>query len=201
MIAIIDYGVGNLFSISASLTKLNIEHIITSDIEAINSATHLILPGVGAFSDAMMQLKKTGLDKVVIQMADKKPILGICLGMQLLFDRSFEFGVCEGLGLILGEVVPIKNSVKDELKVPHMGWNKLVKKNNSKILKYIGDNDYVYFVHSFYVKTEDKFISSISEYDIDITASVEHKNIYGTQFHPEKSGSVGLSILKAFYEI
>ncbi|ONI44809.1 imidazole glycerol phosphate synthase, glutamine amidotransferase subunit [Candidatus Epulonipiscioides gigas] len=201
MVSIIDYGVGNLFSLKASLNKINIPSIVTNDINEINKASHIILPGVGAFEDAARLLKDHKMDKVIIDNANKKPILGICLGMQLLFDRSFEFGNHKGLGLIEGDVVPLKLEINDNLKIPHMGWNKLIQTNPSPILKYTNFNDYVYFVHSFYAKTQIRYITSVANYDINVIASVQNGNIYGTQFHPEKSGDCGLKILKAFCEI
>lgn len=200
MIAIIDYGVGNLFSLSASLKKLEIPAVITNDEKVIEQASHIILPGVGAFGDASKILKDSGLDKVVINCAKTKPLMGICLGMQLLFEKGHEFGTYEGLGLIKGDIVAIKPELHTDLKVPHMGWNKLKKTQDCPILKYTKDGDAVYFVHSFYAKTSSEFITSTAEYEIDITATVQNKNIFGCQFHPEKSGDVGLAILKAFYE-
>lgn len=200
MIAIIDYGVGNLFSLSASLKKLDIPATITADKKIIENASHIILPGVGAFGDASQILKDTGLGEVVIENSKKKPLMGICLGMQVLFEKGYEFGEYDGLGLIGGDIVAIKPELKTDLKVPHMGWNKLEITRDCPILKYVKPNDAVYFVHSFYAKTAEKFITSKAEYEIDITASVQNENIFGCQFHPEKSGDVGLSILKAFYE-
>lgn len=200
MIAIIDYGVGNLFSLSASLKKLDIPAVITSDEAVIASASHIILPGVGAFGDASKILKASGLDKVVTQNAKTKPLMGICLGMQLLFEKGYEFGEYEGLGLIKGDIVAIKPELTTDLKVPHMGWNKLQITAECPILKYTKNDDAVYFVHSFYAKTDDEFITSKAEYEIDITATVQNGNVFGCQFHPEKSGNVGLAILKAFYE-
>lgn len=200
MIAIINYGVGNLFSLNASLKHLNIDCIITDDKEEIEKADHIILPGVGAFGDASKLLFESGLGEIILENANKKPIMGICLGMQLLFEKGHEFGTHKGLGLIEGEIIPIKDNIKSDLKVPHMGWNKLELTNNSPILKYVKNGNSVYFVHSFYAKTNEKFITSISEYEIDITATVQKNNIFGCQFHPEKSGEIGLSILKAFSE-
>lgn len=200
MIAIIDYGVGNLFSLQASLKKLGIEAIVTNDEAIINSASHIILPGVGAFGDAARILRESGLVPCVMENAKKKPMLGICVGMQLLFERGFEFGVHEGLGLIEGDIVAIKDDLTTDLKVPHMGWNKLKFTQDSPIFANIKENDAVYFVHSFHAKTKSDFITSTAEYEVDITSSVQKGNIFGTQFHPEKSGSVGLNILKAFYD-
>lgn len=201
MIAIIDYGVGNLFSLTASLTHLNIENKITKDPQIIENSSHIILPGVGAFGDASKQLFHSGLAQVVIDQSQKKPLMGICLGMQLLFEKSEEFGEHKGLGLISGEVIPIPESPENNLKIPHMGWNPLDFKESSPLFKYLKPKDAVYFVHSFYAKTDEKYISSTAEYGIPLTASVENGNVYGCQFHPEKSGKVGLSILKSFSEI
>lgn len=201
LVAIIDYGVGNLFSLNASLKKIGVEVTITNDIEEIAKASHIILPGVGAFKDAAQLLKQHKMDQAIIDNVGKKPILGICLGMQLLFDTSFEHGEHTGLGLIPGEVVSIKDHlINKELKVPHMGWNKLIKTNPSPILKYTTDEDYVYFVHSYYARTPKQYITTVVDYDIEITASVQNGLIFGTQFHPEKSGECGLRILKAFVE-
>lgn len=200
MIAIIDYGVGNLFSLKASLTQLCISNIVTANPVEIEEASHIILPGVGAFGDAADKLRTTGLDKVVAQQCKKgKPLMGICLGMQLLFEKGYEFGEHNGLGLIKGDIVPLNQVIDKNLKVPHIGWNKLDITNDSPILKNTKTGDYVYFVHSFYAKTEPCFISSTSQYDINVTATVQNGNVFGCQFHPEKSGDVGLNILKAFY--
>ncbi len=200
MIAIIDYGVGNLFSLSASLKMLEIPVIITNNPQKIADASHIILPGVGAFGDASEILRNTGLGEIVVQNAQNKPLMGICLGMQLLFEKGYEFGEYDGLGLIKGDIIPMKDEFKTDLKVPHMGWNKLDILQDSPILKYNKNTDYVYFVHSFYAKTDKKFVTSTSNYEIDVTATVQNENIFGCQFHPEKSGEVGLKILKAFYE-
>lgn len=201
MIAIVDYGVGNLFSLKSSLKKIGVESVVTGDVKAIENADSLILPGVGAFGDAATKLEQTGLASAVKGLvAAGKPLLGICLGMQLLFDKSYEYGVHGGLGLISGEVCPLDEEIS--LKIPHMGWNGLEFKNGkSRLFKYINDGDYVYFVHSFCAKCEKKYLSATSFYGIDVTASVENGNVFGTQFHPEKSGDVGLKILKAFAEI
>ncbi len=201
MIAIIDYGVGNLFSLCSSLQIIGEEAIITSDVSTIKSADKLILPGVGAFGDAMEKLMTSGLDKVILGEAQKgKDIMGICLGMQLLFEKSFEYGEHKGLGLIKGKVVPIQGDIPQNLKIPHIGWNALHFKNKSRIYKNINENDCVYFVHSFYATDCDESITATTEYGKELTASVQKGNIYGCQFHPEKSGNVGLKILKAFCE-
>ncbi len=199
MIAIIDYGVGNLFSLSASLSHLNIENTLTKNPKTLDNASHLILPGVGAFGDASKQLFDSGLAEIVIEQSKKKPLMGICLGMQLIFEKGHEFGIHSGLGLISGEVVPIETD--SSLKIPHMGWNPLNLKKNSPLFSEVNEGDAVYFVHSFYAKTPKEYISSTAEYGMDVTASVEHGHIFGCQFHPEKSGKVGLSILNAFSKI
>jgi glutamine amidotransferase len=205
VIAIIDYGVGNLFSLSSSFKSIGADTVVTGDPEIIRKAEKLILPGVGAFRDAAEKLRKSGLDKVIIEETAKgKPLLGICLGMQMLFEKSFEYGEYEGLGLIPGSVVPMKGVIPDELKVPHIGWNGLVfpeEKPKSKIFKYLNEGDHMYFVHSYYATDCDEFVSSKTEYGALLTASAEKDNVYGVQFHPEKSGEKGLSILKAFCEL
>jgi len=202
MTAIIDYGVGNLFSLKSSFAKIGEEVIVTSDPEVIKSADRVILPGVGAFGDASEKLRKSGLDKVVKQLAQSgKNIMGICLGMQLLFDKSYEYGEHDGLGLISGKVVPISEQIKENLKIPHIGWNPLNIKKSSPLFKYINEGDCVYFVHSFCAVDCEENLLATSEYDADITAVVGKGNVFGCQFHPEKSGNVGLSILKAFCEL
>lgn len=203
MIAVIDYGVGNLFSLKSSFAMINEKVIITSNKEEIKKADKIILPGVGAFRDAIKKLQETGLDKLVIEEANSgKPLMGICLGMQLLFDKSFEYGEYNGLGLIKGEVVPIKEDVKHFIKVPHMGWNSLIfKQKDNRLFKYINDGDYVYFVHSYFATGCDENVVATTEYGQELTAVVCKNNIYGCQFHPEKSGETGLKILKAFCEI
>ncbi len=202
MIAVIDYGVGNLFSLRASLRHIGAESTVTADPDEIRSADRIILPGVGAFGDSYCKLEKTGLVQVIKEEASRgKPMLGICLGMQLLFSESLEYGVHKGLGLIDGRVVPMADELPGGLKVPHMGWNNLKILKKSGIFKYISDGDSVYYVHSFYAKCDPKYISAVSEYGIDITGAVERENIFGTQFHPEKSGETGLDILRAFSEI
>lgn len=201
MIAIIDYGVGNLFSIACSLKAIGQEVVVTGNAEEIRKADKLILPGVGAFPDAIKKLKADGLDKVVIEEAKKgKPLLGICLGMQMLFEKSYEFGESNGLSLIKGNVKEIKPLIGD-LKVPHIGWNSLSFTKDSKLFKYIKEGDYVYFVHSFSAQDCEKSVTSTTDYGAVLTATVENGNVYGAQFHPEKSGEVGLKILKAFTEI
>lgn len=203
MIAIVDYGVGNLFSLKSSFLKVGADVTVTGDADVIRSADKIILPGVGAFGDAAAKLKESGLSDVLISEAEKgKPILGICLGMQLLFEKSFEYGEHQGLGLIKGEIMPIQDVIPENLKVPHIGWNALsIKGEKSPLFKYIKDGDFVYFVHSFYGANCDESVIATSEYGADLTAAVASKNVFGCQFHPEKSGDVGLNILRAFCEM
>lgn len=197
MTVIIDYGVGNLFSLEGSLAAIGENIKISSDEKVIKSADRLILPGVGAFGDAIKKLRDTGLVPVIKNY--KKPILGICLGMQLLFDKSYEYGEHAGLGLIKGDVCPLDEDIM--LKTPHMGWNSLEFKKKSELFKYVGEFEYVYYVHSFHAKNCEGSVIATSEYGIDITGAVECGNIMGTQFHPEKSGKTGLNILRAFCEM
>ena len=203
MIAIINYGVGNLFSLVGSLEHLGIEAVVTSDAETIRNADRIILPGVGAFSDAKQKLVDTGLIPVLDEEVEKgKPLLGICLGMQMLFEKSFEYGEHEGLGYIKGEVCALNEDISTDLKVPHIGWNKLIIKDKSNpMLKYTNEGDYVYYVHSFYAKNCDDSLVAYSEYGVNVPGLVNHKNVFGAQFHPEKSGQVGLDMLKAFNEV
>ena len=202
MVAIIDYGVGNLFSLKSSLAAIGAEAVVTGDAEVIRAADKIILPGVGAFGDAAAKLRESGLDKVVIEEAKSgKPLLGICLGMQLLFDKSFEYGEHEGLGLIPGEIRSIREVIGEGLKVPHIGWNALKFTKKNELFRYLKDGDYVYFVHSFYGANCDESIIATAEYGADLTAAVANGNVYGCQFHPEKSGNVGLNILKSFCEM
>lgn len=205
MIAIIDYGVGNLFSLKSSFAFINKEAVVTGDPAVIEKCDRIILPGVGAFSDAAKKLRESGLGEVVKEQAAKgKPILGICLGMQLLFEKSYEYGEHEGLGLIKGNVRPMAGVVDKELKIPHIGWNALIfpkNKEKSPLYKYTDEGEFVYFVHSYYAADCDESVTAVAEYGAMITASVQSGNVYGAQFHPEKSGSVGLGILKAFCEI
>lgn len=202
MIAIVDYGVGNLFSLKSSLEKIGAEALVSGDAEALKKADKIILPGVGAFGDAAQKLKSSGLGKVITDEAKKgKPLLGICLGMQLLFEKSFEFGEYEGLGLIKGEIRPIEEVIPKDYKIPHIGWNSLnfsCKKSN--LFKYINNGDFVYFVHSYYGTKCDESVIATAEYGAKLTAAVQKGNVYGCQFHPEKSGDVGLNILRAFCE-
>ena len=202
MIAIIDYGVGNLYSLKSSFDFLEIKTKVTGDEKEIKNADKIILPGVGAFEDAAKSLRDCGLDKVVKEEAKSgKPIMGICLGMQLLFDKSYEFGEHEGLGLISGNVRPIADAIPAEYKIPHIGWNALSFPKQSPIFKYINEGDFVYFVHSFYCADCDDEVIANTEYGGILTAAAQKDNVYGCQFHPEKSGDVGLKILKAFSEL
>jgi glutamine amidotransferase len=202
MIAIVDYGVGNLFSLKSSLAYVGADTIVTSDPQVLRESEKIILPGVGAFKDASDKLFASGLADIVIEEANKgKPLLGICLGMQMLFEKSFEYGETKGLGLLKGEIRPLANIVDKELKIPHIGWNALkFTENKSPLFKYINEGDCVYFVHSFYATGCDDSLIATAEYSCDITAAVGKGNIYGCQFHPEKSGNVGLNILRAFCE-
>lgn len=202
MIAIVDYGVGNLFSLRSSLAAVGAEAEVTKDASVIRSAGKVILPGVGAFEDAMNKLRSSGLAETVIaEAASGKPLLGICLGMQMLFDRSFEYGEHEGLGLIPGSVVPIGDVIPTGLKIPHIGWNALhFSGRKSPLFRYIKEGDCVYFVHSYYAADCEKNVIATAEYGAELTAAVQKDNIFGCQFHPEKSGKVGLGILRAFCE-
>jgi len=203
MIAIIDYGVGNLFSLKSSFAFLGKEVTVTSDPAVLAAADRLILPGVGAFEDAARKLRESGLDRVVKEEAAKgKPLLGICLGMQMLFEKSYEYGEHEGLGLIKGNVKPIRPVISETLKVPHIGWNALsFGKEKSRLFQYVNEGDFVYFVHSFYGADCEESVIATTEYGASLTAAVASGNVYGTQFHPEKSGQVGLAILRAFCEM
>ena len=205
MIAIIDYGVGNLFSLKSSLAQLGQDTVVTADPDTIRKADRLILPGVGAFGDAMDKLVATGLVPVIRAEAEKKPLLGICLGMQLLFEKSYEYGEHSGLGLIPGEVCPLADDLKDpSLKVPHIGWNRLdivPGRENDPLFKYTKPGEYVYYVHSFYAKNCAANTLAASEYSIPVTGAVKNGLVYGTQFHPEKSGDTGLRMLRAFAEL
>lgn len=199
MIAIIDYGAGNIFSVKNALDYLGLENELVSDKESIRKADALILPGVGAFPSAMKMLSDTGLVETIKEEATKKPLLGICLGMQMLFEKGYEFEECDGLGLIKGAV---RYMEEPGLIIPHMGWNKLEKLNDCKLLEGLGDNEYVYFVHSYKAECADENISAYSEYGGRVPALVfDGKFVYGAQFHPEKSGSTGLAILRNFGEL
>ena len=202
MIAIVDYGVGNLFSLVSSLRAIGVEAVVTGEKEVIKKADKIILPGVGAFGDAAEKLFRSGLSEVLIEQANLgKPLLGICLGMQLLFEKSFEYGEYQGLGLIKGEIRCISEVIPSGYKIPHIGWNSLTfvgRKN--PLFKYLKEGDFVYFVHSYYGAKCDSVIA-VSEYGVSLTAAVAKNNVFGCQFHPEKSGDVGLKILKAFCEM
>ena len=201
MIAIIDYGVGNLFSLRSSLNKIGADTVVTAAPDVIAKADKLILPGVGAFADAAKKLRDSGLDKVIkAEAAAGKPIMGICLGMQMLFEKSFEYGEHEGLGLLKGTVVPMEGSIPANLKIPHIGWNALHFQKESPLFRYIKEGDCVYFVHSFYASSCEDSLIATAEYGKELTAAVARDNVMGCQFHPEKSGDVGLNILRAFCE-
>ena len=204
MTVIIDYGVGNLFSLKSSFASLGEDVTVSGDKETILRADRIILPGVGAFEDAAKKLRANGLDTVIKEAAaNGTPLLGICLGMQMLFEKSYEFGVHDGLCLIPGSVTPFAEKVKP-LKVPQIGWNRLVfpkGKEKSRLFKYVNEGDYVYFVHSYSAVGCDEYVSSVTDYGAILTASAENGCVYGVQFHPEKSGNVGLNILRAFLEI
>ncbi len=203
MVAIVDYGVGNLFSLRSSFSIIGENVFVTGDPDVIRSADRIILPGVGAFGDAAKKLSDSGLADVLKELAKEgKPILGICLGMQLLFDKSYEYGEHEGLGLVKGNVRPIADKVTADYKIPHIGWNALkFTDKKSPLFKYIKEGDCVYFVHSYYGADCEESLTATAEYGFDVTAAVENGNVYGTQFHPEKSGEVGMKILKAFCEL
>ena len=205
MIVIVDYGVGNLFSLVSSFSAIGEKAIATGDAEIIRKADKIILPGVGAFEDASKKLFESGLAEVLIEQVKLgKPLLGICLGMQMLFEKSFEYGEHKGLGLIKGEIRPIKEVVPQDYKIPHIGWNALKFNKNrpkSELFNNINDGDFVYFVHSFYATNCDESVIATAEYGAQLTASVQSGNVYGCQFHPEKSGKVGLEILRAFCQM
>lgn len=203
MVAIIDYGVGNLFSLKSSFASIGVDAVVSADPDVLRSADRLILPGVGAFGDAAAKLRESGLDKVLLEeVANGKPLMGICLGMQMLLDVSFEYGEHKGLGLIPGEIRPIAEVIPEDLPIPQIGWNALrLKGEKHPIFKYVNDGDHVYFVHSYYGANCDESVIADTEYGAYLTAAVAKGNVCGCQFHPEKSGKVGLSILKAFCEM
>ena len=203
MIAIVDYGVGNLFSLSSSLKALGLETEITRDADKLRAADRIILPGVGAFGDARAKLDATGLVPVIQAEVARKPLLGICLGMQLLFDRGFEYGEHPGLGLVPGQVVDLHGALEDKtLKVPHMGWNSLQIVKDDPLFRYVENGEYVYYVHSFYAANCLPSTLATSRYgNVDVTGVVRNGNVWGTQFHPEKSGDTGLRLLRAFAEL
>ena len=204
MIAILDYGVGNLFSLRSSLSYIGQDAVITGDSETIQNCDKLLLPGVGAFADAASMLRAGGLDRVVTGEAGRgKPLLGVCLGMQMLFEKSYEFGEHEGLGLLSGVVAPISAKIPSDYKIPHIGWNalKFPSGEKSPLFKYINEGDHVYFVHSFHAEKCEDSVVATTDYGADLTAAAASGNVFGTQFHPEKSGAVGLAILRAFAEM
>ena len=202
MIAIIDYGVGNLFSLKSSFLAIGEDVIVTDDKNEIEKADKILLPGVGAFQDAAQKLHSCGLDAVIKdEVAKGKPLLGICLGMQLLFEKSYEYGEHQGLGLIKGSIKPIADVIPKDLKIPHIGWNELLFTKPSPIFSTLPKNPFVYFVHSFYAADCEESVIANTEYGAHLTAAVQNKNVFGCQFHPEKSGEIGLKILKAFAEL
>jgi len=202
MIAIVDYGVGNLYSLEQSFQAIGAKVVVTADPDLLHKADKILLPGVGAFGDAARKLRESGMAEAVLeQAAAGKPLMGICLGMQLLFDRGYEYGEHEGLGLIHGEVRPICEVIPKDLKIPHMGWNALNFTRESKLFSKIQNGDYVYFVHSYYAANCQEATIATAEYGAPLTAAVEKDNVFGCQFHPEKSGKVGLEILRAFCEM
>lgn len=202
MIAIVDYGVGNLFSLEQSFRAIGAEVTVSADPEVLRGADKILLPGVGAFGDAAEKLRATGLDRVVVEEAKKgKPVMGICLGMQLLFEEGHEYGCHKGLGLIPGKVVPIAQVIPEGLKIPHMGWNALEFQKESPLFAHIQNGDCVYFVHSYYAADCEDAVIATAEYGAPLTAAVQKGNVFGCQFHPEKSGTVGLRILRAFAQM
>ncbi len=200
MVGIIDYGVGNLFSLQSSFAAIGQDVMVSSDPEILRKADHILLPGVGAFEDAVKKLRASGLDQMVYEAVKAgKPMMGICLGMQMLFEKSFEYGEHQGLGLLKGQVIPMAGLLPEDLKVPHMGWNALQITNpHSKLLANTKEGDYVYFVHSYFASGCEEPLAAQTEYGQLLTAAVEKDNVFGCQFHPEKSGEVGLDILRAF---
>ena len=202
MVAIVDYGVGNLFSLRSSLEAIGAEVVVTSDADVLARADQIILPGVGAFEDAARKLRESGLAHAIRALAAQgKPLMGICLGMQMLFEKSFEYGEHEGLGLIPGNVRPIADVIPAGYKIPHIGWNALHFVGENPLFSYIKEGDCVYFVHSYYAADCEDSIIATAEYGPELTAAVARGNVLGCQFHPEKSGNVGLNILKAFVEM
>ena len=202
-VAIVDYGVGNLYSLCSSLRAIGADAVVTPDADVLRNAERIILPGVGAFADAAAKLRATGLDKVICeQAAAGKKIMGICLGMQMLFEKSYEYGEHDGLGLIPGRIIPMAGYIPEDLKVPHIGWNPLIfKGERHPLLRYLSEGDCVYFVHSYFATDCDESVIATAEYGRELTAAVARGNVMGCQFHPEKSGPVGLSILRAFCEL
>ena len=201
MIAIIDYGVGNLFSLKSSFSRIGAETVVTDDPATIKAADKILLPGVGAFGDAIAKLRERGLDRVILnEVKAGKKLMGICLGMQMLFERSLEYGQHEGLGLISGEVVPMSGRIDDALMIPHIGWNALDIKREHPVFKYVKNGDFVYFVHSYFAVGCEESLLATTDYSREVTAAVALGNVCGMQFHPEKSGDVGINILRGFCE-
>lgn len=199
MVAIIDYGVGNLFSLKSSFSAIGADAVVTSSKSELERAESIILPGVGAFCDAAKKLKDSGLEGTVISLAKAgKPLMGICLGMQLLFEKSYEYGEYRGLGLIKGEIRPIETVIPKGYKIPHIGWNSLEIRKPTPIFENVKNGEYVYFVHSYYAADCENSVTAVSDYGAPLTASVQDGNIFGCQFHPEKSGETGLKILRSF---
>lgn len=202
MIAIVDYGVGNLFSLESSFAAINEPVTVSADPEVLRKADKILLPGVGAFADAAEKLHKSGLDQLLKEhAATGKPLLGICLGMQLLFDKSYEYGCHGGLGLIPGEVVPMAGKIPQSLKIPHIGWNGLHFHKDCPLFSQVKEGECVYFVHSYYADNCQEHVVATAEYGNELTAAVAKDNVFGCQFHPEKSGATGLAILKAFAQL
>ena len=200
MVGIIDYGVGNLFSLQSSFSAIGQEVVVSSDPDVLRKADHILLPGVGAFEDAVKKLRESGLDQMVYEAVKAgKPMMGICLGMQMLFEKSFEYGEHQGLGLLKGQVIPMAGLLPETLKIPHMGWNGLhITQPEGKLFANTKEGDYVYFVHSYFAQGCEDSLAAQTEYGCLLTAAVEKDNVFGCQFHPEKSGEVGLNILRAF---
>ena len=200
MVGIIDYGVGNLFSLQSSLTAIGQKVVVSSEPEVLRKADHILLPGVGAFEDAVQKLRASSLDQMVYEAVKAgKPLMGICLGMQMLFEKSFEYGEHQGLGLLKGQVVPMDGYLPENLKIPHMGWNALrIVQPEGKLFANTKQRDHVYFVHSYFATGCEDSLAAVTEYGKNLTAAVEKDNVFGCQFHPEKSGEVGLDILRAF---
>lgn len=202
MVAIVDYGVGNLFSLRCSLAAVGAEAVVTGDGDTLRRAERLLLPGVGAFGDAAEKLRQCGLDTLIVELARAgKPLLGVCLGMQLLFEKSYEYGEHRGLGLIPGNVRPISAVIPPVLKIPHIGWNALTLHRDCPLLRRVRAGDHVYFVHSYYAADCEPYTAATADYGAPLTAVVQKGNVFGCQFHPEKSGTVGLEILRAFCEL
>ncbi len=200
MVGIIDYGVGNLFSLQSSFTAIGQDVVVSSDPEVLRKADHILLPGVGAFEDAVKKLRDSQMDQMVYEAVKAgKPMMGICLGMQMLFEKSFEYGEHQGLGLLKGQVIPMAGLLPENLKIPHMGWNALhITKPEGRLFANTKEGDYVYFVHSYFADGCEDSLAAQTGYGKLLTAAVEKDNVFGCQFHPEKSGEVGLNILRAF---